>query len=411
MILKAGRLVWFFTAFFIIALETYSQNHLQIVFPNHNSGDRTGAILLTKDSIVCKSSPIGFGNIQEIAATRTDSTQLEKEHNTIWYRIEIQEDGLMEFVLIPDQMQDDYDFMLFLSDKTQKAGHPVKANKARNNTNQKSQTGLSKTAASDFIGEGPGDGFSKVQEVKKGQIYWLLIDNVYSGGKGHRLIFKWTFNKKTTERQGYNLSLLIKDKETDKPLEATITFILRNYSKQDDTVFIGNGFHFFLPLDSGASYKIKAKADSFLIAQNEFKVYRFDTLKEIILPLQRVSIGKVITLENIYFGGGSAVMLRKSLNSVKELAQTLEDNPSLKIEIQGHVNQPYNQSKRNKESYYQDLSEARAKAVYDYLIKRKIDPSRLSYKGFGYSKMVFPYAKTPEEEQQNRRVEILVLEI
>ncbi|MBN2745370.1 MAG: OmpA family protein [Bacteroidales bacterium] len=411
MIFKAGILVCFFTAFFLFALETYSQISPQIVFPNENNGDKSGAILVLEDSIYCKSSPNGFGNIQEIAASRTDSSQLEKEHNSVWYKIIAKEDGLMEFVIIPEQIMDDYDFMLFLYDSKTKTTQAVRVNKARNNTNQKSQTGLRKKVTRNFVGEGPGDGFSAAQEVKKGQVFYLLIDNVYSGGKGHSLIFSWEFKNQIPEKQGYNLSLLIKDKETDKPMEADVAFIRRNYAKADDTVFMGKGFHFFLPMDSGATYIIKAKADSFLIAQNEFKVYQSDTFKEVVIPLQRVSIGKIITLENIYFGGGSAVMLRKSLNSVKELAQTLEDNPTLQIEIQGHVNQPFNQTKRNKESYYQDLSEARAKAVYDYLIKRKIDPSRLSYKGFGYSKMIFPYAKNPTEEQQNRRVEILVMEI
>ena len=58
-----------------------------------------------------------------------------------------------------------------------------------------------------------------------------------------------------------------------------------------------------------------------------------------------------------------------------------------------------------------DVSTARAKAIYNYLLRNKIDRNRMSYKGFGVSK---PIHKIPErneiEANENRRVEILILE-
>jgi outer membrane protein OmpA-like peptidoglycan-associated protein len=58
-----------------------------------------------------------------------------------------------------------------------------------------------------------------------------------------------------------------------------------------------------------------------------------------------------------------------------------------------------------------DLSTRRAQAVYNYLVRQKINRKRLSYKGFGTSKPIYIIPeKTPQEEDANRRVEILILE-
>jgi outer membrane protein OmpA-like peptidoglycan-associated protein len=53
------------------------------------------------------------------------------------------------------------------------------------------------------------------------------------------------------------------------------------------------------------------------------------------------------------------------------------------------------------------LSEARAKAVAEYLTSKNIDKSRIKYTGYGSSK---PIASNDTEEgkQQNRRVEFII---
>jgi flagellar motor protein MotB len=57
-----------------------------------------------------------------------------------------------------------------------------------------------------------------------------------------------------------------------------------------------------------------------------------------------------------------------------------------------------------------NLSEARAKAIYDYLVAKGISENRLSYKGFGHSRPKELIEDTPQKEQANRRVEIMILE-
>lgn len=57
------------------------------------------------------------------------------------------------------------------------------------------------------------------------------------------------------------------------------------------------------------------------------------------------------------------------------------------------------------------ISTARARAVYVYLLRNKIDRKRLSFKGFGITKPIHPIPEKSEaQEDENRRVEIKIIE-
>jgi len=55
------------------------------------------------------------------------------------------------------------------------------------------------------------------------------------------------------------------------------------------------------------------------------------------------------------------------------------------------------------------LSVNRARAVYDYLVKKGIDPKRMSYKGMGFSHPLYPAEETQEQRDLNKRVEVRIM--
>lgn len=113
--------------------------------------------------------------------------------------------------------------------------------------------------------------------------------------------------------------------------------------------------------------------------------------------------GDLIKLPNIYFYNNSAKIVPKSEESLYDLLCALEENPTLKIEIQGHIccKLP---------TQTDEVSGARARAIFNFLIQNKIDRKRLTYKGYGVSRPVHPIPeKNSIEEDENRRVEILIL--
>ncbi|WP_284653642.1 OmpA family protein [Flavobacterium terrisoli] len=120
--------------------------------------------------------------------------------------------------------------------------------------------------------------------------------------------------------------------------------------------------------------------------------------------IKNTKVGETVILPNIYFFNNSARIVPKSEASLYELLCAMQDNPNLKIEIQGHICcQMVND--------FNNISTARARAVYNYLLRNKIDRKRMKFKGYGVSR---PIHKIPEqnqtEEDENRRVEILILE-
>ena len=120
----------------------------------------------------------------------------------------------------------------------------------------------------------------------------------------------------------------------------------------------------------------------------------------LLTPVKR---GTVAKLDEIYFAAGLAVILEESDPKLKRLRDFMILNPSVNIEIQGHVNDDSQRGFVSKR-----LSKRRAKRILNYLVENGISESRLTAVGFGNSKPVFKNPKNDEEKEANRRVEILI---
>ena len=119
------------------------------------------------------------------------------------------------------------------------------------------------------------------------------------------------------------------------------------------------------------------------------------------LPHQK---GDRIYLENVRFGIGSSYLDLKSRTILDKMVLFLKANPYIEFEIQGHVccTPKYFSDAIDKDTKERKLSYNRAKAVYRYLVMRKINPSRMTIKGYGNQ---FPMGKATELD---RRVELVI---
>ena len=116
-----------------------------------------------------------------------------------------------------------------------------------------------------------------------------------------------------------------------------------------------------------------------------------------------VETGK-ITLEGVKFQVGKAVLDPSSTGVLDEAGQTLAKYPELKVEIGGHTDSQGNAAKN------MTLSEARAKAVREYLLAKfpALHAENLTAVGYGQTQPIADN-KTAEGRAQNRRVEFKVL--
>lgn len=198
----------------------------------------------------------------------------------------------------------------------------------------------------------------------------------------------------------------IKDALTNDPVEAQIE-IIDNTKNEVVSVNSSNSVtgKYLVSLPSGRNYGIAVKAEGYLFHSENFDIPAATGYQEIVkdILLNKLAVGQKVILRNIFFDFGKATLRPESYAELDRLVKLLNDLPKLRIEVSGHTD--------NKSSlqFNQKLSEARAKAVVDYLISKGISPSRLEYKGYAYLQ---PIASNDTEEgrQQNRRVEFKVLE-
>lgn len=134
-------------------------------------------------------------------------------------------------------------------------------------------------------------------------------------------------------------------------------------------------------------------------------------------PATKIDISKVqkneaIRLNKIFFFPGSHRVREESLPEVDNLYTIMKDNPKLKIRIEGHICclTPNNTDGYDYDSEDFHLSTNRAKAIYDILVEKGIDESRMEYRGFGKSRPLVNPERSTEDENMNRRVEIRILD-
>ncbi len=129
--------------------------------------------------------------------------------------------------------------------------------------------------------------------------------------------------------------------------------------------------------------------------------FKLDTV--FMRKVDEAKAGEMLKLEDLNFRINTFAILPESRAKMYELLIVLQDNPRLKVEIQGHLCCMPNDRL--------DLSTQRAKAIYSFLVSNKVEKSRLAYKGFGSTQPKFPIPEKNETERAaNRRVEILILE-
>lgn len=94
-------------------------------------------------------------------------------------------------------------------------------------------------------------------------------------------------------------------------------------------------------------------------------------------PVRNDVPAKVVTLEEVHFEFDQSQLTREAQNILKESITTLKNNPNTKVRIAGHT------SAAGTDKYNQQLSEQRAMAIKNYLVKNGISENRLSVIGHG----------------------------
>ncbi|NBL65741.1 OmpA family protein [Flavobacterium sp. NST-5] len=118
-------------------------------------------------------------------------------------------------------------------------------------------------------------------------------------------------------------------------------------------------------------------------------------------------VGDRVYLEKILFEKGSSKLTLKSRKELDYIARQLQKYRNLHFEIQGHVccTPKFHKDAIDKDTKKRKLSQNRAEAVYKYLIIKKIDKKRMSFKGYGNTQPLGQGADL------DRRVELVITKV
>jgi|SRR5882672_216998 len=109
---------------------------------------------------------------------------------------------------------------------------------------------------------------------------------------------------------------------------------------------------------------------------------------------------KIATIGGAQFDYDRADIKPAGREVLATAVKVLRDNRTLHVVVEGHTDSV------GSDAYNQKLSERRANAVRDYLVRQGIDSGRITTRGYGESRPIASNA-TPEGRAQNRRADII----
>lgn len=377
------------------------------------NGDCSGAIFITDSVFRTEQAVRGFGNKLEIKENSSDHKQwFEREHHTTWYKFRVPVKCNLTMDITPVNTTDDIDFVIFegaipgICDKiATKQVVPIRSNISRNDPALGSRCGLSKEATDDFVRSGVGASYSRSMEVEAGQLFYLVVDNQEPPRGGYEIRFHYDPPPPPPpveeKKEKQHLVVNITDAKTGKPVGATLTIDGMVFDKVIEAK--GKSTYEY-DMDMYRNLKIGCTHKGYMFTTVRMKG-NTEKVVTVDIKLAPIVAGEKVVLDDIRFVGNETKVMRESEASLLLLLRFMQENPKVKIEVQGHVNGP---TFKNKKEFI-DLSTSRAKTVYDFLLVNDVEPDRLSYQGLGNSQMIYPEPKNKEQSEANRRVEVKVL--
>ncbi|WP_454976785.1 OmpA family protein [Capnocytophaga leadbetteri] len=235
------------------------------------------------------------------------------------------------------------------------------------------------------------------------------------GGKGKDDIYSFHEDKPLLFSCQKNIKGIVKDAKT-KAIIANAKVILsdkvmkevgKDQSKTDGT------FTFEKVNCNDSHYYLRGEKEKYETAEVNVTVGKDEVVYEILLNPREVAIkkgmdlAKVFEIKEIKFDYNKADIRPDAAVELTKIVEVMREYPKMKIDIRSHTDS------RGADSYNLKLSDRRAKATLEWIVKQGIDRKRLKAKGYGETRLVNGCSNgvpcTEEEHQENRRSEFIVV--
>ncbi|GAA4319724.1 OmpA family protein [Flaviaesturariibacter amylovorans] len=216
----------------------------------------------------------------------------------------------------------------------------------------------------------------------------------------------YSFDMRPSMRPGRTLWVQgrVHDAQTKAGLPSTVALIDLKTGFEQSRLQTDETGQYLVTLPLGKDYVFNVNRKGYLFYSDQFllrektsdSTYRKD------IPLQPIEVNASVVLRNIFFDVKQYELRPESQVELDRLVQFLRDNPTVRIQIEGHTDNV------GKPADNQKLSEFRARAVMQYLNRKAIKNERVTAKGFGEAQPVAPNT-TDAGRAQNRRTEVKIV--
>ncbi|MGG7036039.1 MAG: OmpA family protein, partial [Flavobacterium sp.] len=232
-------------------------------------------------------------------------------------------------------------------------------------------------------------------------------------GKGADDIYKFVETKKLVF--DYILEGLITDKETKQLLDSTKVSLFDEKFKLIKEFQTAADAMYSFEVDAGKTYYVRAEKTDYNVKEQKITILKENQKTTLNFELEKAAckvtigdnLGICFGIKTIYFDLDKYDIRSEAAIELEKILDVLEKFPKMKIDIRSHTDS------RASHQYNQILSDRRAKATIEWLVKNGIEKNRLTGKGYGESQLVNKCTDdvecTEEQHQQNRRSEFIIL--
>lgn len=243
---------------------------------------------------------------------------------------------------------------------------------------------------------------------------YALFASDRAGGRGGLDLYQFALPESAKPKRVYYVEGVISDKLSYKKLDAQLELIDMESGQivaNTHSNPISGGYLLCLP--PGKDYVLNVSKEGYLFSTERFTLSNEvqKAPKRVDVALQKIKVGTKISLtntaengvKNIFFDTNSDVLKKESFAELNQLIELLNKNPQRKIEVGGHTDDVGDDASNL------SLSQRRAEAVKDYLVKNGVAESRVQAKGYGETQPQVPN-DSDINRAKNRRTEFLVVE-
>ncbi|MEE1143424.1 MAG: OmpA family protein [Bacteroidales bacterium] len=321
----------------------------------------------------------GHGYVNEIHKDAQTKNVFDQEHNSIWYFLEIPYDGKLLIDITPKSFSDDYNFIVYkYTDKyfcnrvEKNRVKPIRSVQSVVNTEIQGKTGLSLKSSTAHISKESTEAYGKYIDVKAGESYVIVVDNLNDTGLGHTITCEvWT-----------NYSPLVIN-PIDSLLQQRTTANLHVKELETGRTVIDkqNAGSTRIKLLPEKTYEISLNKEGFFNYTRRIS-HAQAIGKDTILSARLVQIkpGSPLPINgDLYFDNneqGELFLMQECYPALKDVVQALTQYPQINVNIIGRImTEGLNVKKDN------EVSKARAEAIKKYLVSQGIAESRITTRG------------------------------